>query len=226
MFKLTKLVTFRPGTSATERQRVEAALDEAAGSSEQVLRARLRPTEPGAVNGGDLVWHVQFAGEAAYQAFTRQAGWRAVDEALTSSAVSHVDSAAYQQGTLGLRDPAIRNGVHRTLLFAIRPHTPAEKVARFEAEMREMPRYLPVIRNWNFSRVTEASGARPWTHVWEQEFEDAAGLNGPYMMHPIHFGSIDRWFDTQSHDWIVDPQLCHTLCAFADSMLAPIKRPG
>ena len=188
-----------------------------------MLRARLQPTQPGVWNGGDLVWHVQFLAEGAYRACIRQAEWHKVDRALAAEPVSHVDSAAYQQGSLGVAEPDIRNGIHRTLLLAIRPAIAAEKIMQFEAEMREMARYVPAIRNWGFSSILEGSGARQWSYVWEQEFSSVSGLHGPYMMHPIHFARIDRWFDTETTDWIVETQLCHTFCAFEDSMLAPSR---
>ena len=67
----------------------------------------------------------------------------------------------------------------------------------------------------------ESGGARNWTHVWEQEYTDIGGLTGPYMLHPYHWSHIDRWYDPDCTDWIVDPHLCHTYCTFEDSMLAP-----
>jgi hypothetical protein len=223
MFKLTKLITLRPEASAADRQRLADTLQSATRSNPHVLRARLQPTLPGVWNGGDLIWHVQFADEGAYRACIWQVSWREVDRTLAAEPVSHVDSAAYQQGSLGVTEPGIKNGIHRTLLLAIRPAINTEKIGQFEAEMREMARYVPAIRNWGFSRVLEGSGARQWSYVWEQEFRDLGGLHGSYMMHPIHFARIDRWFDTETTDWIVETHLCHTFCTFEDSMLTPLR---
>ena len=82
-----------------------------------------------------------------------------------------------------------------------------------------MPYYIPAIRNWQLSRAEEATGARRWTHVWEQEYADAGGLMGPYMMHPYHWARIDRWFDPECPDRIVDARLCHSFCAMKASVL-------
>ena len=42
-------------------------------------------------------------------------------------------------------------------------------------------------------------GTSAWTHVFEQEFTDVEGLMGPYLMHPIHWAVVDRWFDPEYH---------------------------
>ena len=223
MFKLTKLITLDPKASAADRQCLAETLRSATRSNQYVLRSRLQLTEMGVWNGGDLIWHVQLTDEAAYRAWVRQSSWHETERALADAPVFHVDSVAYEQGSIGVAEPEISNGVHRTLLLAIRPAVAGEKIAQFEAEMREMARYIPAIRNWGFSRVLEAGGARQWSHVWEQEFRDLSGLQGPYMMHPIHFARIDRWFDTETTDWIVDTAICHTFCVFDDSMLAPLR---
>ena len=224
MFKLTKLITFRPDADPAARDRLSDALTSFADTSPHVLRARLQPAGEAVQNGGDLIWHVQFDRESAYLSAIRSREWSAVDAALTADAVSHVDSAAYPQGSFEIREPGLTGGIHRTLLISMLPGTASAKIAQFEAEMRQMARYLPGIRNWGFSQVVYASGIREWTHVWEQEFQDAAYLFGPYLNHPIHFASIDRWFDTQSHDWIVDPEICHTYCPTETSLLTPPGR--
>ena len=75
------------------------------------------------------------------------------------------------------------------------PDTDADTVARFEDELSSMARYIPAIRAWQLSRVDDAIGTSQWTHVFEQEFSDVDGLMGPYLMHPIHWAVVDRWFD-------------------------------
>src|SRR5690606_3995947 len=88
-----------------------------------------------------------------------------------------------------------------------------ERLARYDAETRAMPRYIRTIRSWQLATTCEATGSRPWTHVWEQEYEDLAGLTGAYMMHPFHWAHIDRWYDPESPHWLVDPYVCHGFCA-------------
>jgi hypothetical protein len=221
MFKLTKLITLRSETNASDRQRLVDTLQTAARGNPRIKRAMLQPTLPGVANGGDYIWHVQFANEADYRAVIEHRSWRdGIDRALGAEPVAHVDSAAYTAGAGVVAERGIKGGVYRTLFTAIRPAAPVEKIVQFETEMCEMPRYITAIRNWGFSRVVEASGARQWAHVWEQDYRDVDGLTGPYMMHPFHWAFIDRWYDHESHDWIVDGRICHTFCAFQDSVIA------
>src|SRR6266702_4022810 len=99
MFKLTKLITLRPETAASDRQRLVDTLQSATSASKQVARAMLQPTLPNVYNGGDFIWHLQFANEAAYRATIEGRPWRdSVDRALDSEPVAHVDSAAYVGG--------------------------------------------------------------------------------------------------------------------------------
>jgi Stress responsive A/B Barrel Domain len=220
MFKTTHLITLNAELDEKSRLTLSARFDKLVAALPGPVLARCRPSLEGSVNGGDIVCHLQFVDEAAYRQCLAGEAWRSIDRFCSSHEVDRCDWAAYRQEELEIRQSDIVNGIHRVLLLAIKPFSPADKVLQFEAEMRNMPAYLPAIRNWGFSRIVEGGGARCWTHVWEQDFADAGGLFGPYMMHPIHFAHIDRWFDTQSHDWIVDPELCSTYCSFETSALA------
>jgi hypothetical protein len=221
MFKLTRLISLQAEAAEAERAALGERLQAVASASPEVLRAYLAPTQPGTVNGGDLVWHLQFTDEASCRRALGSPGWGDADRALAADPVAHVDGVGYRQELLHIGAPGFSGGIHRTLLIAVRPGTAAARIAEFEAEMRYMARYLPCIRNWGFSRVADSIGARRWTHVWEQDFDDVGALYGPYLNHPVHFAHIDRWFDTQSHDFIVDTYIGHTFCAVERSMLAP-----
>lgn len=220
MFKATRLVTFRDGIDVGEKQRAVERFDALVTAVPGSILARNRPSLEGSVNGGEIVSHLVFADEAAWREARNSNAWHALEDFCLSGEVKRCDWVVYQQEAHGIREPGIENGVHRILLLSVRPFTSMGKVAKFEAEMRDMPNYLPSILNWGLSHVVESGGERHWTHVWEQDFADAGGLFGSYMMHPIHFAHIDRWFDTQSHDWIVDPELCSTYCTFERSALA------
>lgn len=100
--------------------------------------------------------------------------------------------------------------VKRTLLLTVRPDTPAETVERFEAGLLEMPEHIPAIRTWTLSRVErDRAGEAPWTHAWEQEFTGPEGLLGDYLLHPFHWTYVDRWFDPEMPDSIVEPGFAH-----------------
>lgn len=179
------------------------------------LGATVAPVMEGNFNGGDLSAIWQFADEAACRS-TKPA----IDAALGGPCIARVDSCAFVTGQSGIAEPGLSSGVHRTLLLCADHNATPERLAKFEAEMVQMAHYIPAIRNWRFSRVAEASGELPWTHVWEQEYADIGGLMGPYMLHPYHWALIDRWFDHECPDWLVNLRLCHSFARYGKAVLS------
>lgn len=178
------------------------------------LGAVVAPTLPGVFNGGDLIAHFDFPDEDAYRGMQP-----AIDAVLGGQGIARFDSAFYRHGRHAAADPKLGTGVYRALLLSVDRPVDTEMLNRFEAEMVRMPHYIPAIRNWRFSRVIEPRGERRWTHVWEQEYDSLDGLNGPYMLHPYHWARIDRWFDPECPDWMIDTRLCHSFCAFGRNVL-------
>jgi hypothetical protein len=176
------------------------------------LGAAVAPVLEGSFNGGDVAAHFTVADEAEHAA--RRAQIHAVlDRA------AHADTALFRHGEQVTGAPDLASGIHRTLLLCADRDASAERLERFAVEMVRMPEYIPAIRNWRFSRVLEATGGRRWTHVWEQEFDDLDGLFGPYMMHPYHWAVIDRWFDPECTEWMIDPLLCHSFSAYGRNII-------
>ncbi len=196
------LIQLRPGMRADEplMQSLRRSLPAAA----QIL---LQPTLPGVYNGGDLMLRLR-----GFDAATSGAPFG-------QDAIDRVDSVTYADGEGG--GDWNGAGIYRALLLAVKPAIADATVKRFERELLAMPRYISSIRAWRLSRVAQASGARAWTHVWEQRYDDLDGLTGEYMMHPYHWARVDRWFDPENPDWIVDTHLCHSFCA-----LGPDATPG
>lgn len=223
MFNVTKLLYLRAEAGAGALEHVARQLGDALARVPRLTHFNVRPVGDYTVSGGDLACHAQFATEGDFAAARQGVEWQAVESVLGDAAIAAINGVTYRNELVETREPGIRDCIHRTLLLAVKPGTPPAKIAQFEAEMREMPAHLPAIRNWSFSRAQTSTGARAWTHIWEQEFADVAGLNGPYMMHPIHFAHIDRWFDTESHDWIVDPLLCHSYWPIDRSVIAAAR---
>jgi hypothetical protein len=219
VFKLTKFITFRTEATAADRDSVIAALNAAVGSGPPTLRAWLNPAQPGSHNGGDLIWHLQYAHEAEYRSNARQAAWHEAERILAGELIAQVDSAAYRQTWTGVAEPEIKNGFYRSLFLNMRSGVRPDQIALFELEQREMARYMPVIRNWGLSPVIEASGGRRWDYVWEQEFQNLETWMPAYMAHPYHWGHIHRWFDAESPDWIEDPWIALGLCKIETSIL-------
>ena len=220
MFKLTKLVTLAEGAGSQDRAKVVAAITGAAGAA---VRTMLSPTYEGVYNGGDYIWHLQFNDESGYAAWKADAaGGKAADAVLNdTSLVGHVDSVAYEGGPAGSKAGAPDRGCYRVALFsAFREPFPGA-IAQYDAETYEMGNYIHSIKRWQVSHVRESSGARNWTHVWEQEYDDLGGLQGAYMLHPHHWGHVDRWYDPECTVWMIDNHLCHTYCDFDGSVIAP-----
>ncbi|WP_280340095.1 Dabb family protein [Nocardia neocaledoniensis] len=204
MFEVIRLIHFAPGTDPAVAERWTGALRTLLPGARRTL---VEPTLPGVRNGGDVLAHWWFD-EATDWA--RAAG--PVAAALDVPAVAHVDGAEYLGGTGGLAAPGATGTVHRVLLLRVAPETPDPTVRRFEADLLRMPEHIATMRTWQLSPVLRAVGAAPWTHVWEQEFTDLDGLNGPYLMHPVHWAHVDRWFDPECPEMIVRDRVCHSFC--------------
>ncbi|MCV7281116.1 Dabb family protein [Mycolicibacterium flavescens] len=169
-------------------------------------RTLVQPTLPGVRNGGDVLLRLWF--DDVDQ-------WRSAaptfDMLLERPEVGRVNGADYPGAPTAERDlPA---AVYRTLLLRVHPDTDDAALTRFEDDLRLLPRYVSSISSWQLSRVESAVGASPWTHVFEQEFRDLHGLTGPYLMHPIHWAYVDRWFDPECPEVIVRDRVCHSFCA-------------
>lgn len=204
MYSVTRLLD----VPAPERERIIGALRVIAARAPHSI---VQPTLPGSRNGGDILVHVRFASE-------RQ--WRCSETEFTAvvadAAVTRINGANYS-GTL-VRTHTTGRTVYRTLLLRVSPDTTSESIARFEDELRSMPRYVHTITGWQLSRVEEAVGASAWTHVFEQTFTGVDGLMGPYLMHPIHWAVVDRWFDPECPDVIVRDRICHSFCALPSTI--------
>ncbi|WP_082941479.1 Dabb family protein [Mycolicibacterium peregrinum] len=190
------------------RDRILGALRDAAEHS-GASRALVEPTLPGSRNGGDILVHLRFANEDDWQKSD-------FDDSLADPAITRVNGVTYQGAPL-------RRGsgtVYRALLLRVPAEVDAETVAAFESELLMMPRYVPTIAAWQLSRVEQAIGTSEWTHVFEQEFTDVDGLMGPYLMHPIHWAVVDRWFDPETTDIIVRDRVCHSFCDLPSPVLS------
>jgi Stress responsive A/B Barrel Domain len=208
MYNVTRLLD----VAEEHRDRVLAAV-RARAAATAARHQLVEPTLPGVRNGGDILVHLRF---------DTQDEWRFVEPefaaSLTDSAITRVNGACYSGDSH--RSEALKGSVYRTLLLRVLPGTDGHTVARFEDELRLMPRYVKTITAWQLSRVDEPLGTTRWTHVFEQEFTDIGGLMGPYLMHPIHWAVVDRWFDPECPDVIVRERVCHSFCRCGSPALA------
>jgi hypothetical protein len=200
MYSVTRLIHT---SSDVARDRLVTSLQAFATVADHAVVA---PTLPGVRNGGDILMHLRFADGGQWLSVAGDLGGM-----LSEPSVTHVDGAEYR-GNPEAVDQSSPGTVYRTLLLRVAPHSDEATVARFEDDLRLLPRYVPAITAWQLSRVESAIGQSPWTHVFEQEFRDLDGLMGPYLMHPIHWAYVDRWFDPECPEVIVRDRVCHSFC--------------
>ncbi len=227
MYEVTRLLHLRTPGDRHELDAVIARVSAAAAATG--ARTRLvSPTLPGSRNGGDVVVHLGF--DSAEQ-------WRiecaALDRATAGAPIVHVDSVEYRGANTGLpagarrRRPATAGTVYRTLLLSVDERATDRRIEAFERALLRMPRYIGSMNAWQLSRVAEAGGRSRWTHVWEQEFADVDGLLGQYMDHPIHWASVDTFFDPENPACIVTERVCHSFCRAGGAVLgAPGPAPA
>lgn len=201
MFNVVRLIDVADDTA---RDRLAEQLRDAArtGGAQQAL---VQPTLPGTRNGGDLLVHLRFPQAREWDSVSAS-----FDAMLSQPPVGRVNGATYSGSPITARQ--IPGTVYRTLLLRVQSDIDPATVARFEDDLRLLPRYVTSIRTWQLSRVQSAVGTSPWTHVFEQEFCDVEGLMGPYLMHPIHWAYVDRWFDPECPEVIVRDRVCHSFC--------------
>ncbi|MXN75735.1 Dabb family protein [Burkholderia sp. 4701] len=133
--------------------------------------------------------------------------------------VARIDAATCRAIAGGTREPNLRDGIWRTLMLRTRPQATAAQVAALERDLLHMPAFMPGIRNWRLNRVA-SPGA--WTHIWQQEFARLDDLLGEYLLHPFHWGWVDRRFDAEHPDWTVEA-ISHAFCPLASSLLNDVK---
>lgn len=203
MFSVVRLIDV---ARAGRRDRL---LTELRGAASEIgaQRVLVEPTLPGSRNGGDILMHLRFRDRSEW---TSAAG--KFNDVLRDSAVGHINAAGYTGSPVSTDRSAEPGMVYRTLLLRVAPETDDATIARFEADLQLMPKYVRTITAWQLSRVEHATGDSAWTHVFEQQFTDVDGLLGPYLMHPIHWAYVDRWFDPESPDVIVRDRVCHSFC--------------
>lgn len=210
-----------------------------------VVEAHAGAHLPLSVGGGALTWDLWLADEAALSALCERvraagsepglgdlglAGDPSTAEAGIRAAIdtSRLELAIPEPIGGGIGAPGLV-GVKRTLWLRVLPEAEPDAVARFERETPLLARAVPAIRNWCWSRIR----TRPpspmetrWTHLWEQEFDSAAGLEVDYMSAPCHWGLVDRWFDPEMPERVVDLWLAHLACPASAPVLGRAGEPA
>jgi hypothetical protein len=160
---------------------------------------------PGSVGGGPATWDVSTDDDPVDQL-----------DGTVLRCVDAVALAPLAQAVVTTPAPLVK----RTLLLRVRAGTEPEVCRRFEADLAGMPRHIQSIRSWALSHVDATRSTPRWTHAWEQEYASVAGLRGDYMESPYHWCCIDRWFDPEMPDWIVERDLAHVFYESTEPVLS------
>lgn len=221
------LLNFRNGATEAEKEGVVGQVRRMSALASSVAGTLVAHDLPPNRNGGDVIWRLEFGSHADYEALSALPEWQTAHNALQADAgFGSAETFTYEPIAVGERGEDKRGGLYRLLVFAIDDATPDETRTRFEAEMAAMPSYVSTILRWNFGRVRDSGDPHRWNYLWEQEFADLMGFRGEYMLHPYHWGFLDRWFDSENPARIVNPYLCNSFCSIdAPVMFSRWSRP-
>ena len=220
MFSYLQVIHIDPSQPAGKVHELLHRLAEFSETLPGVRSAKAGTTLPRALNGGQLMWRLSFSTEADYWTCRASRVWHSkVAPALAPERGLSIDSAAYDVKFADTSRQRSTQRIWRCLMLALEPHAGAADARQLERDLMLMPRYIDAIGNWALGRAVSSQGRRSWTHVWEQEFDDVQGLEGPYMTHPIHWGLVDAWFDPECPQRIVDPLLIHAAFAIERSII-------
>jgi hypothetical protein len=186
-----------------------------------VRAARAGLTLPRALNGGQLMWRLSFASEQdCWSCLESQTWCTSIAPVLSTESGANVDRVQYSMDFCDVSRGRNRNGIWRCLVLAVDPCADIRDVRQLERDLMLMPAHVASIRNWALGRARCSQGRRRWSHVWEQEFDSVEDLEGEYMANPIHWGLVDRWFDPECPERIVDPHLIHAAFAIDTAVIA------
>jgi hypothetical protein len=219
-------LSFVEGVNNADRQRTVEVLSGSSIEASGILAMHAGLHTEGSVGGGDLTWDVLLPDESRVRSLFDDAS-RATSEVVgvmeglaaelvaIAPMIASIDAGVPQTISAHLGQPNL-TGIKRTLWLRVLPGTDPEALARFEAETPLLAAAVPAIRNWRWSRLSDdlrlPREKNAWTHLWEQDFETLGGLEVDYMSSPCHWGYIDRWFDPEMPDHIVDVGLAHLAC--------------
>jgi hypothetical protein len=208
-FNLISVIDFVPGAAEGAADRLVALLAERGPTLPGARSSAAGRTLPRALNGGQVLWRVTFGSEQqCWHAYASPA-FQEIMAAMSPTQGAIVNWMVYRADHFDVSRSQDKTGLWRCLCIAVDDGTPAPQIRQFERDLLEMPGPVQSIRNWTLGAVVASGGRRRWTHVWEQEFVDVTGLEGEYMVHPVHWGLVDGWFDPECPQRIVDPMLIH-----------------
>lgn len=215
MFVSLRMLTLpddRRGTLDTVIVELQAAAARLPGVRENIV-TRVYPSAT--INAGHILWRMVHDSEAAANAAMLAPAWRGAVLPLIEGA--DVTGAGYRMTRKACSPGGTR--IWRALLFSCLAHADPALVRELEERTLLLPKYVPEIRGWALNRTAWSEGRKPIEFVWEQEYDDIAGLTGPYMDTPVHWGLVDAYFDADCPEFIVDPHLVQVVAAISEPVI-------
>lgn len=213
MYNLLRLIEFSGAVDEKTQDELVEKLRSAAKalpSVEDVVAARTISSD---MNAGDAILRIAFADRVGLDRALASDEWRTrIAPLFDGGGLTTTEDVIFPDENVGGK--RLQSGLYRVALFCANQSPTPERIARFSDETAKMSCYVRSLRRWGLARPSQMRGARPWTVVWEQEYDDLDGLNGAYAMHPCHWAQVDRWFDPEYPEYLVDTYLCHSYCTF------------
>ncbi|MCB2064649.1 MAG: hypothetical protein KDE25_14640 [Novosphingobium sp.] len=210
--RILTLPTDRIGTRETLMVGLRAAANRLPGVVENLVT---RVYHEATINSGHIVWRMVHESEAAANAAMLDPAWRGAVLPLIGDA--EVTGVGYRM-TRKAPSPG-GTKIWRGLLFSCFAHADPALVHELEERTLLLAKYVPEIRAWGLNRAAWSEGRKPIHYVWEQEYDDIAGLTGPYMETPVHWGLVDAYFDADCPEFIVDPHLVQVVATISEPVI-------
>jgi hypothetical protein len=224
MYNWVFVVEYAKSLDATGRDaataKFQAAMKALPGAVSPI--AQPSPQNQFKLNGGDLVCRAAFPNRGGYQSAANSDPGKQLRALMDDkNTVASLNEVTYNGGLSG-GTPSSPT-IYRVAFFYANVDPSSDRLDQFRKETSLMPKYIKTIQRWQLSTISSpdtAKGLHPWTHVWEQEYAQLAGLTGTYLMHPDHWAHVDRWFDPEYPEFLVDPVLMNTFCPITSSVIA------
>ncbi len=215
MFVSLRILTLpddRVGTRETIMVGLRAAVSRLPGVVENlVTRVHTEAT----INAGHIVWRMVHESEAAANTAMLAPAWRSAVLPLIEGV--EITGVGYRMTRKAAGDGTAK--IWRGLLFSCFADADPALVRELEERTLLLAKYVPEIHAWGLNRAAWSEGRKPIHYIWEQEYDDVAGLTGPYMDTPVHWGVVDAYFDADCSEFIVDPHLVQVVAAIDEPVI-------
>lgn len=114
-----------------------------------------------------------------------------------------IDYGYYQPLHAGVTQAKGGEVIRRVMFYRIGENASDAQKSELDERLLELPKHVSGITNWALNEVTQSMRPDTWSHVWELEFADDAGLQ-QYSDDPFHLDEVAPYFRPDSAKRIVD----------------------